>query len=134
MSMSVKSLMTACLFVLLGGASGSFIRYLLLLFEGEGFPFMLLTVNILGCGYAGLVLAFTLRKKIAPQWSYFHLAGIAGGTTTFAGFILVLDRMLQTQDVTIAIGWLALTLLTHTAIFALGIYLGNKYFIPHDAV
>ena len=113
-------------FVFAGAIIGSFVRILFLTFETEYFPFMLLLVNILGCNYAGTIVQLWRTNKLSSHWFQFHVAGIAGGTTTFAGFVYeLMGYGLQQEYVYIGF-WLAATLLLCTAGFLLGLRLGKR--------
>lgn len=77
--------------IAIGGALGSVLRFLASkgvhnLF-GYDFPFGILTVNILGSFFMGLlVVLFIDRLNIEPIWSAAILIGFLGGFTTFASF------------------------------------------------
>ncbi len=79
--------------VALGGALGSVARLGLsqginrLL--GDGFPYGILTVNVLGSFVMGVVTAFFMRKLEDNQAAQLFLTtGVLGGFTTFSAFSL----------------------------------------------
>lgn len=72
------------LWVALGGALGSSIRYLLSLALTRGsFPAGTLAVNVLGCFAAGWLAG---RLDPASAWRSFWIPGVLGGFTTFSAF------------------------------------------------
>ena len=80
------------IFVALGGALGSVLRYLLgtwvqSVSESIDFPYGTLTVNLIGCFVIGLLsqLAET-RGAFTSESRAFVFIGILGGFTTFSAF------------------------------------------------
>ncbi|OCA90788.1 hypothetical protein A8F94_02625 [Bacillus sp. FJAT-27225] len=79
------------LFVGIGGAIGSLLRYLFsgLHLPGGSFPFGTLAVNLLGSYFLGWFTSrFISQKKIHPNWSVFFTTGLTGSFTTFSAFCL----------------------------------------------
>jgi fluoride exporter len=79
--------------VALGGAIGSVARLGLSQginrIIGDGFPYGILTVNILGSFAMGVATAFFVRKMEDKQAAqYFLTTGVLGGFTTFSAFSL----------------------------------------------
>jgi fluoride exporter len=79
--------------VALGGALGSMARLGLShgvhRVVGDGFPYGILTVNVLGSFVMGVVTAFFMRKFEDNQAAQFFLTtGVLGGFTTFSAFSL----------------------------------------------
>jgi CrcB protein len=78
-------------FVALGGALGASLRYLVVLFglrlsEG-GFPWPVLSVNILGSFLMGCAVVLFARQELGA-WAPFLMVGVLGGFTTFSAFSL----------------------------------------------
>ena len=79
--------------VMLGGAFGSLLRYLLgLLVYGERFahfPYATLIVNLTGCFLIGIFSGFFLKHPEMPMYiKLFAITGCLGGLTTFSTFTL----------------------------------------------
>jgi fluoride exporter len=86
--------------VALGGALGSIARlglsqaiYRVL---GDGFPYGILAVNVLGSFVIGLVTALFMRRTDNNQaLQFFMTTGFLGGFTTFSAFSLDVFRLLN---------------------------------------
>ena len=89
--------MTNLLFIMLGGALGSGLRYLahtaFARWFGGGFPFGILFVNVLGClliGALGYLFTTPAPDAAAAQvretWRLGLIVGVLGGFTTFSSF------------------------------------------------
>jgi len=80
--------------VALGSAAGGVCRLLLGRWiaqaAGEGFPFAILTVNVLGSFLIGLAMASEQRLLLA--------AGFCGGFTTFSTFSLEMVELLRRAE------------------------------------
>lgn len=82
------------IFVMLGGAVGSGLRYLIWLAMKdksslEGFPYATLTVNVIGClliGILGYAFTFTAANQMREEYRLAILIGVLGGFTTFSSF------------------------------------------------
>jgi CrcB protein len=93
--------MTA-LYVAIGGAAGSLLRYwcsgAVAQAFGETFPFGTLTVNVLGSmliGTIAVVIGPDGRLLIAPEIRQLILIGLFGGFTTFSSFSLQTLALIQ---------------------------------------
>ena len=76
------------LWVALGGAIGSVLRYLIstsALRWGSYLPWGTLTVNVAGCFFIGFFLPIGLIKVPVPM-RLFLMTGVLGGLTTFSTF------------------------------------------------
>ncbi len=99
--------MRALLLVGLGGAIGSMLRYLAVLFvsnrlPGYSFPFGTLAVNFTGSLLIGIVYGLSVRYEwLSPQLRLFLVTGILGGYTTFSAFAL--ENMILFQET----GWIS---------------------------
>ena len=86
-------------FVMLGGAAGTGLRYGLssaLQTTGEGFPYGTLTANVLGCFCIGAITAALNHGLALPEAVRLGLTvGVLGGFTTFSSFGLETITMLQ---------------------------------------
>lgn len=72
--------------VLAAGVIGAVARYLVsLFFAGRaGFPFAVLTVNVVGSAIGGAVLGLAMRAEISSDIRLVLLTGLCGGLTTFS--------------------------------------------------
>jgi CrcB protein len=77
--------------VALGGALGAALRFLaglgVLRLTGPGFPYAILSVNILGSFLMGLFVVYAAQRGMT-HLSPFVMTGILGGFTTFSAFSL----------------------------------------------
>jgi CrcB protein len=80
------------IFVALGGALGSVLRYLLgtwfqVLSNSIAFPYGTLAVNLIGCFVIGFLSQLAeSRSAFTPESRAFLFIGILGGFTTFSSF------------------------------------------------
>lgn len=80
--------------IALGGGLGALLRYKLGAWIHTSpwaglhahFPLGTLSVNLLGCLLAGLVLGFHTRYPLNEAWRVFLFVGLLGGFTTFSTF------------------------------------------------
>ncbi len=82
--------MAAYLWVLLGGALGALLRYLLAGAvqgaSGSLFPWGTLFVNVLGSFLLGYFYEAALRSAVSPEFRAFFAVGVLGAFTTFSTF------------------------------------------------
>lgn len=82
--------MKSLLWVALGGAIGSILRYVVGLWlkpePSLAFPVHTLLVNIIGCLVIGFVFSFLLTVPNEQYYRLFIITGILGGFTTFSSF------------------------------------------------
>jgi CrcB protein len=77
------------LFVAIGGALGSVLRYFLSLVipKAAGFPWPTFVANILGCLCIGIFSGLFLKcGSLSPNLKLFLVTGFCGGFTTFSTF------------------------------------------------
>ena len=91
---------TSCIFVIIGGAIGTFARYVfsvLALPISRQLPWGTIIINITGCAIIGFFGTLTLasgRYPVSENFRLFVMTGICGGYTTFSAFSLqTLDLM-----------------------------------------
>lgn len=87
------------LYVGVGGAVGSIMRYLVSLavkYSDTGFPWATFAVNIVGCLAIGLLFGYTSRNpSFSSNINLLLAVGVCGGFTTFATFSKECLQMLQ---------------------------------------
>src|SRR5271170_3546279 len=98
------------LFVALGGAIGSTVRYLVSGWFaarfGPVFPYGTFVINVTGSFIIGLFLAFAQdRVTLSPYWRLFFAVGVLGGYTTFSTFEYESVRLLQNGEMLLAAGY-----------------------------
>ena len=95
--------MKQLLAIFLGGGIGASARYLLSLqihkATGPGFPFGILTVNVLGSFLIGILWVLLIERfNLGPIWRASLLIGLLGGFTTFSSFSIdTINLMLRGQ-------------------------------------
>lgn len=94
-----RILLRNLLFVGLGGAVGSILRYLISLYAGrylsENFPWGTFLANFAGCFVIGMLIGYFDRQQLAqPDMKLLLLTGFCGGFTTFSAFAAENVRML----------------------------------------
>jgi fluoride exporter len=85
--------MQAAILVFLGAGLGGAARYGLNVtvtrMMGNGFPFGILLINLVGCFAMGMLAGwFALRGEVGPSFRLFMITGVLGGFTTFSAFAL----------------------------------------------
>ena len=90
------------LFVALGGALGSVLRYFMSLVipKVAGFPWPTFVANILGCLCIGIFSGLFLKcDSLSPNLKLFLVTGFCGGFTTFSTFANESFGMMKAGDV-----------------------------------
>lgn len=117
-----------------GGAIGASLRYAVSIWlkPHHLFPWPTLSVNLLGCFFAGVFLAFCVKYPALQQETrLFLMVGIFGGFTTFSSFGLETFQLLRQGQVNLALIYVLASLVLGILLLALGFYLlqgllGNK--------
>lgn len=115
--------------VLVGAGSfiGGAARYLVSLMMksvGKGFPWATLIVNLAGCFLIGLLWGvFSRSSSEGSSWALFLTVGLCGGFTTFSTFSKEALMMLQSGNIWLFAGYVALSVVTGVALIATGYYL-----------
>lgn len=84
--------LTACLVVMVGGALGTLLRFLVsyvTLPISRELPWGTILINITGSfiiGFFGTLTLTTGRYPVAENWRLFVMVGLCGGFTTFSAF------------------------------------------------
>lgn len=80
-------MMRQLLFVALGGAAGSVLRFLCQrALNHVSFPYGTFTVNIAGCLLIGMFFGLLQKSQLAPTTYLLLVTGFCGGFTTFSAF------------------------------------------------
>ena len=90
--------------VVLGGGTGSLLRYLCQRWVNESwqhsFPLATFLVNIFGCLLIGMLYALGEKGNVlSPQTRLLFITGFCGGFTTFSTFAFENRELLRTGDV-----------------------------------
>ena len=83
--------MKIIIFIGIGGASGSIIRYMIYQLSsrliGIGYPIQTLIVNFIGCLLMGVLIhIFSTKLPVKEELKAFLTVGFLGGLTTFSAF------------------------------------------------
>ncbi len=88
--------MTGFIFVGLGGALGSILRYAVSLIPyKQTFPFLTLITNICGAVLIGYITGIAAKKNASANIILFLKTGLCGGFTTFSTFSLEAYTLVQ---------------------------------------
>lgn len=126
--------LTNLLLVAFGGALGAMLRHGCNLWfasrHSAGLPASTLTVNVIGCFFAGLVLIWLdTRGAHAPAWRNFLMVGVLGALTTFSALGLELFQLLKAERLLIAGFTLGAHVIAGVAAVGLGVWLGRIHWL-----
>ncbi|MDF1759179.1 MAG: fluoride efflux transporter CrcB [Coxiellaceae bacterium] len=117
--------------VIIGGAIGSALRFTvqravqLLPLEG-GFPFGILTVNIVGSFVIGLLASLLVGKyHLGPPWRAGIFIGLLGGFTTFSSFSLDTMTLFEGGHYLYAFTNIFVSVIACILMAAFGLFLGR---------
>lgn len=104
------------LFIALGGAMGSVLRFLTTVFVSRfwsaHFPLATFLTNVVGCFLIGFFVGLLEKNQIADSAvKWFLITGFCGGYTTFSAFGIENYNLMQTQHSLLALGYIALSIL-----------------------
>ena len=102
--------------VIATGAIATVVRYLVSLAFARkpGFPWAVLTVNLVGSLIGGAVLALAERSAVSADLRFILLTGLCGGLTTFSTFSVETIQLVR-------VGKTRVALLSVTANLVLGV-------------
>lgn len=114
--------------VALGGAIGAALRFLtgvgVMRLTGPGFPYAILTVNIVGSFLMGLFVVYAAHRS-ATHLSPFVMTGILGGFTTFSAFSLEAYTLFERGEVAQAAIYVGASVIFSIGALAAGILLAR---------
>jgi len=115
--------LVSLIFVAVGGASGAVSRYLLvmLLTPTITAPWATFSINVLGCGVAGLVAGYFVESQwFQNEGRVLIMVGFLGGFTTFSAFSLDFFQLMANQKITQAMLYAAMSVLCTVIAFGVG--------------
>src|SRR3954454_10769361 len=102
------------LYIALGGAAGSLLRYSLggavQRVSAGGFPIGTLFVNVSGCFIIGVLVRQFMNMQLSPEFRAFLIVGFCGGFTTFSTVSAETLGLVEGGEYSRAAGYVALTL------------------------
>jgi len=115
-------------FVGLGGAVGSILRYLTALLVlkhwSSAFPLGIFTVNMLGCLLIGLLIGLLDRNQaVNPDLRFLLITGFCGGYTTFSTFSAENLTLFQAGNYGTAIAYIGASVVLGLFAVWLGLFL-----------
>ena len=123
--------MQTILFIAIGGAIGSILRFLLSQkinqWLGLSFPYGIFTVNVLGCLLIGFLSALLVEcLALPPVWRMGILVGLLGGFTTFSSFTLDALSLFERGAVIAAISYVLSSVVFCLLATLFGLFLGRN--------
>lgn len=118
--------MKTIIYIALGGALGSVLRYLtsLTLSKYNAFPFGTFIANVLGCLLIGIFFGYFERNSnLSQDLKFFLITGLCGGFTTFSTFSNENIQLIHSNQVGLAFIYTVLSIIVGFGMTFLGLYL-----------
>jgi CrcB protein len=134
--MNPPTFLTSSLYVALGGALGSWLRFVVgRAWTGAigpvaaiAFPWATLTVNVLGSFAMGILAGWLARHGTGGEgWRLLLGVGVLGGFTTFSAFALEFGLLVERGALGTAAGYVALSLAAGFAGLFAGLYMMRTF-------
>lgn len=110
--------------IALGGVLGSLARYAVSLvtgpWDGSGWPWATMVVNVVGCLAIGVVATSTIVHESRPWVRPFAITGVLGGFTTFSAFALETGVLVDAGQVLTAGVYVGVTMVVGLGAVRLG--------------
>src|SRR5213592_1393701 len=101
------------LYIALGGAAGSLLRYSLggavQRLSASGFPIGTLMVNVSGCFIIGVLVRQFMNMQLSPELRALLIVGFCGGFTTFSTFSAETVGLVEGGEYSRAAGYVVLS-------------------------
>ncbi len=112
--------------VMIGGASGAALRYLVggavSARLGAAFPYGTLIINVVGGLLMGVLAGFIARGHAGETTRLLLGVGVLGGFTTFSTFSLDCWRLIESDNLGLAFGYMALSVFGALAALVFGLW------------
>ncbi len=121
------SILNLSLIVGAGGFLGASARFLVSNWLGwhtsPAFPWSTFWINLVGSFAIGLLIGWSLKNPMSPEWRFFLSTGICGGFTTFSAFSAETLSLMQHGAYGVASAYIVASVLGGLFAAGIGYYL-----------